>query len=69
MITETLGGKAMVWCQISSVKAWSVASAIFAANATGNAQAFLRNPSLSSVWETIEFPILQFLHHADIIYK
>jgi hypothetical protein len=46
---------------------WRIASAIFAANATGTAQAFLRNPSANSVWSTVEQPILQFMGNVTAI--
>jgi len=69
LITETLGGRAMVWLGVNSDKAWRVASAIFAANATGTAQVFLRNPSVSSVWSTVEQPILLLLRNAELVFK
>ncbi|MEI6166492.1 MAG: RHS repeat-associated core domain-containing protein [bacterium] len=69
LITETLGGRAMVWMGVNSDKAWRIASAIFAANATGTAQVFLNNPSASSVWSTVEQPILLFMRNAGLLFK
>ena len=38
---------------------WKGPSAIFALNAKGGVMAFLRNPDASSVWNTVEKPILR----------
>jgi RHS repeat-associated protein len=41
---------------------WSAASAIFAANAKGEVQVFVKNPTAQSVWNNVEKPILVMIN-------
>jgi RHS repeat-associated protein len=65
ILADTLGGKFLNSIETRVVKlpspVWEAASGIFAANAKGTAQVFLRAPvNPSGVWTTIESPILNF---------
>ena len=50
-------------------RVWDAASAVFAANATGDAQVFLRSPAATGTWNRIERPILEYLGNARIIIR
>jgi RHS repeat-associated protein len=70
LITQTLGGRALVWLGVNSRTVWAAASAIYAANATGTAQVFVRGAqNLQNVWYTVEQPVLEFLGNASILYR
>lgn len=50
-------------------RVWDAASAVFAANATGDAQVFLRSPAATGTGNRIERPILEYLGNARIIIR
>jgi hypothetical protein len=41
---------------------WDAASRVFAANAKGEVKAFLREPSPTSIWNTVEKPTMNFMN-------
>jgi hypothetical protein len=72
ILGETIGGRVLnlIDRQMPLPRVvWDGASAIFAANARGEAQAFLRNPLLTGTWSRVERPILEFLGNARIIVR
>lgn len=78
MLEETFGGRALNVAQelvrrlggegLPDV-VWEGASAIYAANAKGVAQAFIRNGRRNSIFRTIEKPIVRKLNNARIAYR
>jgi hypothetical protein len=66
ILADTLGGKVLNLIDTRLVElpdpVWRIASAVFASNAKGTVQAFLRSPANSgNVWNAIESPILNLL--------
>jgi RHS repeat-associated protein len=69
ILSETLGGKALTAINAPEW-AFKGASAIFAANAKGEAQVFLRVTSRSnSIWRTTERPVLNWFGNTTLIFK
>jgi hypothetical protein len=78
ILAETFGGRILNYANDLIVrfggkglpiKTWDIASGIFAANAKGRAQIFLRNPHLRSVYNRIERPVLNFFNNTTRVYK
>jgi RHS repeat-associated protein len=74
LLEETLGGRAMTFVSENIMKlpdaAWEGASAIYAANAKGVAQVFLREPvNPNGIFMRIERPILETLGNAVMQFK
>ena len=67
ILEETMGGRALtaveqVAGQSLPKGVWKTASGIFAANAKGEVQVFLRNPRASSIFKTVEEPVLNVVN-------
>jgi hypothetical protein len=45
---------------------WDAASGVFAANAKGNVQVFLRDPAPGGVWNAVERPALDFVNRVNV---
>jgi len=74
ILAETLGGKVLnaVDANVVSLpmQVWKIASGIFAANAKGEVQVFMRGTvSSTSVWNTVEQPLLKWLGNASVVLK
>ena len=48
---------------------WKAASAVFAANAKGEVQVFLRNPGAGGVWNSVERPVINLVNklHSTVV--
>ena len=72
ILADTLGGKALNWIDSTLHRlpdtVWREASRIFAANAKGEAQVFLRDPvNPAGIWTTVEQPTLKFFNNTKVI--
>jgi hypothetical protein len=45
---------------------WEAASRVFAANAKGEVQAFMRDPAVTGIWSSIEKPTLNFMNKINV---
>ena len=78
ILEETLGGRVLNWVDdtIQAVggtglpqAVWKAASAIFAGNAKGEVQIFLRNPSARGIYNAVERPVLDFFKNTVRVFK
>lgn len=78
VLAETIGGRVLNFAERQLFRVfgkrlpnfvWKIASAFFAANAKGEVQVFLRNPSVRGIWNTVEKPILQFFKNTTIVLR
>jgi hypothetical protein len=72
ILADTIGGRLLNALDTRIVKlpdpVWDLASAIFSANAKGEAQVFLRGAIREgSTWRRVERPILTLLRNATIV--
>ncbi len=74
ILADTLGGRVLNLIDTRIVQLpdalWKAASGIFVANAKGNVPVFLRGSvTSSSVWGSVEKPLLKWLGNATIVFK
>jgi len=69
LLEDTLGGKLLDLVNRHIVtlpdSVWKTASGIFAANAKGEVNVFLRTPKAESVFNTVEAPVLGFVNRVN----
>lgn len=72
-ILDTVGGRALNVMESKGIRlpqsVWDAASGTFAANAKGTVEIYLRNAKVTSVYNRIERPVLDFFNNTTRVFK
>jgi len=72
-ILDTVGGRALNVVESKGIRlpqsVWDAASGTFAANAKGTVEIYLRNARVTSVYNRIERPVLDFFNNTSRVFK